>query len=79
MSCGQRRRENMDDFTQEQHELMNKPKFIIMPAFNNEWVIEVYNQQDEFQGRFNATDNEVLLEALRSEIDGNGDFGLSEN
>lgn len=52
-------------YTKEQKDLMSKPIIHIMPAFNGEWVIEVYTVAGELMGRFNATDTDVLLDVIK--------------
>ena len=61
-----------DEFTEEQKKLLGRAKMIILPAFNDEWVIEVYSHDDELQGRFNAVDNQMLISAIQSAIDEDG-------
>jgi len=63
----------MSDFTEEQEELFEKPVLTISPCFNGEYVIETYTIHGEFLGRFNATDEEVVIEAIRAALtNGNG-------
>jgi len=68
------------DFSQEQEELRKRPTITIMPAFNNEWVIEVHDCNGDLQGRFNAEDGEVAVHAIRSaltERNDSTDFGIN--
>ena len=70
----------MSDFTDEQKELMKRPVITIMPSFNDEWVIEVHNYEDELQGRFNAENVDVLLSAIRAALtdtDSPHNFGVN--
>lgn len=73
----------MSDYTEEQLELMAKVTLHIYPAFNNEYVIETETQDGEFQGRFNATDLETLLGAIRAAYtdghDDNNNIGFDIN
>lgn len=54
------------DSTQDQNELLAKPVVTIMPAFNNEWVIEVHTYEGELVGRFTAVDSATALISLQS-------------
>jgi len=66
----------MKDYTEEQKDLLEKPVITIMPAFNNEWVIEVTDYTGELQGRFNAETGEIAIQAIESALCGERpDFG----
>jgi len=63
----------MSEYTNEQKDLMNKPKIVILPSFNDEWVIEVFSQADELEGRFNAVDVETAVEAIQAALTNRND------
>jgi len=59
-----------EEFTEQQLEFRSLPSFSIYPSFNGEWVIEVYNHNGDLEGRFNVTDSNTLIWALRAEVTG---------
>jgi hypothetical protein len=69
-----------EEFSKEQQELMEKVTLIIEPAFNGEFVITTETQSGELMGRFNATDIDTMLGAVRAaytSVDGPGQFEIN--
>lgn len=58
----------MSEFTEEQRALLARPVITILPAFNDEWVIEVYSQDGDLEGRFNAETAEIAVESIRTAL-----------
>ena len=73
-------REMSDEFTKEQLELLKKPLITIMPAFNDEWVMETCDADGRLTGRFNAIDADTVVAAVRAaltEVDGPPRFDVN--
>jgi ribosomal protein S24E len=70
----------MDEFTEQQQELLKRPTIVITPAFNGESVIEVYDQKENLVGRCNVSDNNMVITAIRSALtDNDGPEGFEVN
>lgn len=70
----------MDEFTEDQQELYDRPVIKIKPAFNGEWTIETFTFDGDIEGRFHAIDNNMLIIAIQRAIDSKGpEFGPEVN